>query len=188
MSKAKVQWSDSRDHSAANATVGEAIGKSPHRKVFMSAVEQFAAKANSHETVEVNWWGAPFVYLGVTDDRKHYPCAMRALISFDLDKGTFAGRGDGRYYVFARKGWGAAVDHLAGWSVPRYTECAEPGREGTCPFPVREFAGTSQDDDIKLTRCTACGDDLDDVQWTFDPCPASPDGSGDHSERSAPDA
>ena len=29
-------------------------------------------------------------------------------------------------------------------------------------------------------ECLNCGDELNDIGWLFDPCPASPDGSGDH--------
>lgn len=118
---------------SAKREMTEAIERSEYRDAFMAAVGRFAAKVNGHEHVDVHWWHAPYVYVGVIDGRKHYPCNSRALISFDLTDGTWAGLGGGKHYVFARKGWGAFVDSVARFSVPRYKECAEPTRPVNCP-------------------------------------------------------
>ena len=131
-----VTWSDYRDWQAGDATTAEAIGRSEYRDDFMAVVGKFAAKAGRHERVTVGWWTAPRIYVQVLDDRKHYPCNTRALISFDLTDGTWAGLGGGRHYEFARKGWGEFVDSVAHWRVARYGQCSDPQREEGCPFPV----------------------------------------------------
>jgi len=141
MSAPQVHWADGRDWQAGGATAREAIDRSPYRDQFMRAAAKFAAKANRHETVHVYWWSAPFVYIEVRDSRKHYPCNARALVSFDLGNGKFASPASERSYTFARQGWATFTDTLAGTSVPRYTECADPARQQGCPLPPRPAPG-----------------------------------------------
>jgi hypothetical protein len=62
--------------------------------------------------------------------------------------------------------------------------CVRPPRAEDYPA-IRRHVGKfrelrSREQAADLTMCRNCGDDLNDVEWYFDPCPASPDGSGDH--------
>jgi hypothetical protein len=130
-----VGWSDGRDWEAGNATAREALDRSPHRGEFREVLTRFTAKANRCEHVEVCWWVAPFIYLMVRDDRYHYPCNARALVSFELTGGTWSSYPARRRYTFARPGWGALLDSFAGCQgrVPRYGQCSEPARPASCP-------------------------------------------------------
>jgi hypothetical protein len=103
-------------------TAGHAADASPHAAQFRELVRQFAAKATRHEKINVHWWYAPFIYIEVEDTRHRgeYPVWMRALVSFDLTNGLVASPDSSNRYAFARKGWGAFVDRIAGYPVPRY--------------------------------------------------------------------
>lgn len=103
-------------------TVDQAADASPYAAQLRELVRQFAAKASRHETIEVTWWYAPFIYITVLDPRKGDPNARdaRALVSFDLINGLVMSADSGNSYGFARKGWGAFVDRIAGHRVTRY--------------------------------------------------------------------
>ena len=118
-----VQWSDYRDWQAGHATAREAIEGSQHREAFMAILARFAAKANRYEQVSVMWWHAPYIYVEVGDNRHEYPVNMRALVSFDLTNGQWAGFDSKRRYVFARRGWQAFLERaVIHYSVPVYSE------------------------------------------------------------------
>lgn len=119
-------WGGYRDHTYGNNTVTEAIFASPYRDAFLAALAKFTAKANSHETVDVFWWTAPYVYVSVTDDRHDYPVSGRALVSFDLTNGKFYHWDSERRYGFARRGWQAFMDRLTPIGVPIYGEACLP--------------------------------------------------------------
>jgi hypothetical protein len=100
-----VEWSEYRDQRAGNATARETIETSPYLEQFSARLAAFAGKASSHERIRVSWWHAPYLYVEVLDDRREYPVSTRALVSFDLTNGEWAGDGSKRRYAFARPGW-----------------------------------------------------------------------------------
>lgn len=117
-----VRWSTYRDWQAANRTAAEAVGESSYRSAFLAVIASFAAKANCHERVSVSWWHSPYLYVSVTDDRLEYPYSGRALVSFDLTNGKWAGWDSERRYAYARRGWHAFLTRIAHYGVPAYGE------------------------------------------------------------------
>jgi hypothetical protein len=127
-----IRWSSFRDWQASDATVREAIEASLWRGEFQRVLGAFAARANRHEAVTVGWWHAPYVYVQVVDARLHDPCGTRALVSFDLARGGWASYRSPRRNAFARRGWGAFMDGVAG-RADRVAACDAPARPGSCP-------------------------------------------------------
>jgi hypothetical protein len=145
-----VCWDWPVDGLPGGSTAVQAITASPYQEAFEAVVERFAAQANSHETVEVSWWTPPYIYVEVRDERKHYPCRMRCLVSFDLRTGEWASYRSENRYCFARQGWGAFLDALVGYRATRYGECEDPTRPLGCPRwhldrPVEAAAGPPEE-------------------------------------------
>jgi hypothetical protein len=121
----RVEWSRYRElgaHPWQGMTAVHAGHQSPYREQFTALVHQFAAKASRHEKITVGWWYAPYIYIQAEDIRHQgeYPVWMRALVSFDLTNGQVMGRESSNRYGFARRGWGAFTDRIAGYRVTRY--------------------------------------------------------------------
>lgn len=126
------RWQDSLNAILSTpAVVG--INNSEYSAEFCRVLRAVLDKTSRFERVDVSWWYFPFVYVDVIDTRwRHYPCGHRMLFSFDVTNGLVASRKSSNEYIFARKGWGAFADELAGRTVPRYADCGQRDKTTSC--------------------------------------------------------
>jgi hypothetical protein len=127
----EITWSAWQDGLARRL-----VDDSPHRERFYEALEAFRQKANSKEIVHVCVWiprNPTLIYIEIHHTGwKHYPCSVRALVSWDADNGQLASFESENRAVFARRGWGRFVDDLVGYEVPRYSDCGDPEKTTYC--------------------------------------------------------
>ncbi len=116
--------------------VREILGKldDAHREGFIDGLLQVLGKINQHESVKIMTWQEGYLYVQVKDRRiKHYPCASRFLISFDVSRGTFNDSRSRFRYCFARKGWHALATRLSkDGAVYKYSSCKHPDYTRNC--------------------------------------------------------
>jgi hypothetical protein len=128
MPAAEIVWSKWRGSLALKMA-----NSSPHADKFYHALRAFVGKANSNEEIHVCVWTDEFLYIEVHSRRwKHYPCKVRAVVSFDTDNGLLASAESRNRYTFCRPGWGRFMDQLVGYEVRRYWDCKDPARTERC--------------------------------------------------------